>query len=315
MNVKESKIDYKNGLNYNISLCNIRNLKPHFHNNDLELIFCLKGQIHLNAGHKHQDLIIKEGDIFSIDCRDIHYIDSDTDNLILTVHFDLLNQAIDYEKLKYLFFTCESRHCCSYQYECINQIKDSLITLAYLDFYRINTADTNIVKSRLVNKIMQLLYDNFTWFNYEQPYENINKKTHERMYRIMAYCSENFSKHISLTDIAELEHISIKYVSLFFSTTVFDKFNVLLKFIRAYEANHMLLTTNNSIYDISYAVGFSDPKYLYSAFKSFYQATPGEQRALFSAHMKKEDITQYVPLDKYKEQLTELIINSYLKTI
>ena len=81
MNINEEIITYKEGMPWHAKLCRITATEPHFHTHELELIYCLEGSINLVAGH--QSNTIKAGEIFSLDFRDIHYLYSDQDNLVL----------------------------------------------------------------------------------------------------------------------------------------------------------------------------------------------------------------------------------------
>ena len=55
-----------------ISFYNVTNIKPHRHETLLEIILCLKGNIQLISAD--QTIELREGDVFYIDCMDIHYL-------------------------------------------------------------------------------------------------------------------------------------------------------------------------------------------------------------------------------------------------
>ena len=92
MKIRQKIITYKDKLPYSIQLCNIAHAEPHYHEHELELIYCLKGHVDLVAGH--QNVRINKGEIFSVDCGDIHYIYSDEDNLTILFHLDLTSLDI-----------------------------------------------------------------------------------------------------------------------------------------------------------------------------------------------------------------------------
>ena len=72
------------------------------------------------------------------------------------------------------------------------------------------------------------------------------------------------------------------YFSQFISKTVFNSFSNMVNYIRCYNAEILLLTTDMSVSDISFECGFSDPKYFYSAFKSLWHLTPTEDRRRYA---------------------------------
>lgn len=278
MKIKEETIRYENELPYNVSLCDISHIMPHFHKKELELIFCLEGHVDLFAGH--QKVRINSGEIFSVDYRDIHYICSNIPNRTILFHLDLTKLDIPWENLSYVYFSCESGHCYPYQSKAMDDIKDILLTLAY-------EKSSGITKSgSLPNKLIRILLEYFNWFNYDNPTAQMNTELYERFYRILRYCHENYDEKISISQLADSEHINRNYFSQFISKTVFKNFSNMIKYIRCYEAEQLLLKTNLPVSEISYTCGFSDNKYFYSAFKIWWGITPSEHRANYMEYMK-----------------------------
>lgn len=281
MKIKTQKIEYENELPYNIYLYDISHITPHFHTKELELIFCLEGHVDLVAGH--QKLRINSGEVFSVDYRDIHYIHSDIMNMTLIFHLDLTKLDIPWKKLSYVYFSCESCHCYPYQQKAMNDVKDILLALAYEKY------SGGSGSKLLPRTLIKILLEYFNWFNYDNQTTQINTELYERFYRILEYCNNNFDKKITITQLAESEHINRNYFSQFISKTVFQSFSSMIKYIRCYEAEQLLLNTDMPISEISYACGFSDSKYLYSAFKIWWGVTPSEHRAQYAEQLLKDE--------------------------
>ena len=291
MKIQEQIIKYRHDLPYNARLCRITKTEPHFHSNELEIVYCLKGSIQLTAGH--QNVTVGAGEVFSIDYRDIHYLHSDSDNLVLIFHLDLTRLSISWYELKYLFSACESSHCYPYQQEALDNIKDIILALSYSLY-----SDEEIFKEKQLktaDKLLDILFKYFNYFNYESYDEYLNIDTYSRFYRILAYCNENYMNKITISQLAEMEHINKNYFSQFIRKTVFESFSYMVKYIRCYEAEQLLLKTNMPAYEISYSCGFSDPKYFYSAFKRWWNCTPTEHRTRYDEYMKNEAKVVYLP--------------------
>ena len=293
INVSEKCIDYNNNIFYESGFYDIRHIRPHYHYKDMEIVFCLKGHVNLVAGH--QSVRVNAGEVFSIDCRDIHYIYSDTANLTLLFHLDLTKTHIPWEKLQNIFFSCESCHCYPYQQRAMNMVKDIILTLSFISC---SHSDIEIAsREKEINKLLcmfiDIMYKYFNWFNYENQDEYVNDEMLDRFYRIISFCSENYYKKITISQLAAAEHIDKNYFSQYISKTVFSNFNAMISFIRCYEAEHLLLTTDKPNWEISYLCGFSDSKYFYRAFKSWWKSTPTEHRKRYDISMKKNnDVTK-----------------------
>lgn len=287
MEIKEETILYENEIPYNVSLYDISYIMPHFHRKELELIFCMEGHVNLVAGH--QKVRINSGEVFSVDYGDIHYIYSDVPNKTILFHLDLTKLDIPWKKLSCVYFSCESIHCYPYQIGAMNDIKDILFTLTYVKY-----SDSPEYGS-LPNSLIRILLKYFNWFNYENPTSQMNIDLYERFYRILRYCHENYDKKISISQLADSEHINRNYFSQFISKTVFRNFSNMIKYIRCYEAEQLLLKTDLPVSEISYSCGFSDNKYFYSAFKKWWKVTPAEHRANYMEYMKND--TKIATLD------------------
>ncbi len=310
MNIKEEKINYIKGLPCHARLCRISAIQPHYHSHDLELIFCLEGSIDLVAGH--QNVTVHAGEIFSVDFRDIHYLHSSEDNLVLLFHLDLQNLDMDWNYLQEVFFSCESSHCYPYQQEAMDKVAEIILSLSFVLHCDSDEAQFQKI-SQASNLLLDTLYKYFNWYNYEHHDEYINEDLHDRFYRTIAYCNENYMNKISISQLAEKEHINRNYFSQFISRTVFESFSLMVKYIRCYEAEQLLLKTEMPIAEISYSCGFSDPKYFYSAFKHWWKCTPTEHRRKYGEYLrsdfKSEQISGQTAIDLIRQHIANWHLN------
>lgn len=275
INIKEQLIHTTKEIPFEISVQNIRKTMPHFHSTSLELVYCLCGSVTVSASH--QTIVLNAGDIFTLDFNDIHYIYSDEDNMTLIFNLDLTMLSTPWEDLKYHFFTCESCHCYPYQQKPMEQVKDIILSLAYSYFHGVSE-DHAKGALKAVDNLIDIFIKYFCWLNYENYDEYINENFYDRYYSIQGYCIEHFREKITISQLAEMEHISENYLSQFMQKTAFYSYSQMINYIRCYEAEHLLLLTDMSNYQISYSCGFSDPKYFYKAFREWWGMTPSELR-------------------------------------
>lgn len=93
------------------------------------------------------------------------------------------------------------------------------------------------------------------------------------------YIDKNFSKTITLEDVAEYVYLSPTYVSYLFRTEVKMNFLSYLTMKRIEKAKEMLRNPRNKIYEISSAVGYENARYFSSTFKKNTGQTPVEFRS------------------------------------
>ncbi len=276
MIIDEPKLRYKAELPFEAELCHIGKTLPHRHPTELEMIYVLKGSIHMVAAE--QDTILSAGDMHSIDFYDIHLLEcvgDKDDNLVLLFHLDL-SKLDNWKELQPISFACETQHCYPYQEAAMTRVKDIVLSLSYV-YFNGRRGDF----SGPVNELIQIMIRYFNWLNYENHDDYMNIDLNMRLERILSYTMYHYREKITAAQLAESENINRNYLSQFLSKTVFSSFSSMVNFIRCYKAETLLLTTEMSNIEISFECGFSDPKYFYAAFKDLWGRTPSEHRSLY----------------------------------
>ena len=279
MILKEYELTYKNDLPFQAELSKVTNVVPHRHEKELELVYCLDGVVNLEAADQTETL--HAGQLHSIDFADIHCLWSEEDNTTLIFHLDMTRMP-KWEYLKYVFFACEDSHLYPYQKEAMAKVKDIVLSLAYVYF----TGDVQEPErfDKPLEELMNVLLQYFNWFNYENQDDYMNVELYERFHRVLAYCGDNYNQKITVSQLATMENINRNYFSQFIGKTIFSSFSNMVNYIRCWHAEDLLLTTDMPNAEISYACGFSDPKYFYAAFKDLWGCTPSEHRQQYEEY-------------------------------
>ena len=161
-------------------------------------------------------------------------------------------------------------------------ITDTLLSIAYiyLSHESLNIHNLTNLYSKLANKLINTMLSYFEWYDYmnTNPNNNTNNISRERFNRILKFCQQNYMNKITVSEIAGREFINENYLSQFLSKSPFQSFSNMINYIRCYQSETFLLTTNLPNIEISYKCGFSDPKYFYKNFKKWYGHTPSEHR-------------------------------------
>jgi two-component system response regulator YesN len=114
--------------------------------------------------------------------------------------------------------------------------------------------------------------------------ESRQKEMNGIIAKVLKYINENYDKDINMNDAAKATNLSYHYFSKFFKDSTGKSFVEYLTDLRIEKSKVFLADTNNSIKEISYKIGYSDPNYYCKTFKRMTGMTPTEYRDNISAH-------------------------------
>lgn len=105
-----------------------------------------------------------------------------------------------------------------------------------------------------------------------------NSKAMHTLEPAIQYMNENYSKEINLSHLASLCNISPTYFSKLFTKIYNQNIASYVNFIRCNKAKILLITTNRTVVNIAYEVGFQDCGYFIKIFKKIENITPHQFR-------------------------------------
>ncbi|MDR1899548.1 MAG: AraC family transcriptional regulator, partial [Treponema sp.] len=92
------------------------------------------------------------------------------------------------------------------------------------------------------------------------------------------YIWENYTRKISLQEIADASGLSAPYFSTIFKEEMGENLSSYLNRLRVERAGHLLLETDLSLSEIAGSCGFEDQSWFSKIFKSFTGISPGKYR-------------------------------------
>ena len=294
-------ITYDEKIAVKIELSNIRNYPKHIHK-DFQIFYVLEGELSLTLFYATYRL--RPGSIHIIHSEDVHSIKSITENnLVLVLSFDR-----DYFKSIFPHFvtTVFITNIEEGAFSKRDILCDQIFAIVAETYNRSPgyAARINNAAVALINTLM----NNFRGFVID-PSEKafIHKTSHDymqvdRISRIIQFVYENYPYKISLSEIAEREHMSSYYLSHVFRKLVGVNFRDFVSMVRIEMSEVSVLSTNKSISQISQDMGFSDAKYYVSHFYDHMGCHPKEYRRKYSGKVLgavEPEITDY-PLEKLK---------------
>jgi two-component system response regulator YesN len=99
---------------------------------------------------------------------------------------------------------------------------------------------------------------------------------------VKQYISENYSKPVTLDELAREVYLNPVYLSIIFKKETGENIKDYLKDYRMDEARKLLKNSRYNISEISLKVGYRDVKYFSRLFKKSFGVKPTEYRKLYS---------------------------------
>lgn len=255
-----------------ISIYSITQEAPHYHEGILEIIYCFKGTAQLHSGYEYIE--IREGDILSCNSFTIHSLASDQDNLFVSFYFDLRSPIFHKDDLDHIFFVCEKYVLTEEKQNEMQNLKHLLLTLLYFYCFPNERVTSECLFNDLAKNAIQMMLDQFHFFDYINTEPDYSLEAKKRFERIYIYINTHYMEKITIEHLCEKEHLSANYLSKFFKKTSYWGLSKSVNYVRIRRSEFLLLTSDKNISDIAYEVGFSDPKFYYKHFKTWYGHTP-----------------------------------------
>ena len=291
--LKEKNV-YKEELPVNVVVADIRNYPIHFHD-DIEVVFVLDGTIKLKNGYYTYTL--RKGDIFIINDNETHSFESkgDEENMVMMLQLDMGYFAEYYENIKDCFFITDMEEDSD---ESLDVLKSILAKIMMEILQKGFGYEQKVIES--THNLISCLFADFSYHVTDDGKLVSDSKNRGdkilagRLNRITDYMYENYTRKLTLSEIAEREHLSIYYLSHVIKEATGLSFQELLSFIRVEESEKLLLTTNKKIGVIAEESGFSAVRYYIKQFQTWYGMHPSEYRKKYTGKVfGRETTAQY----------------------
>lgn len=278
--LKEKNI-YKDELPINVVVANIEEYPIHFHD-DMEVVYVLEGSVILRNGYYTYTL--KQGDIFILNDREMHsFVSAGEKNMVMMLQLDLAYFSKYYDNLKNNFFVTDMEDDSDESLEILRSILARIMMEILQKGYGY---EHKVIES--THNLIACLMSDFQYFVMEdgkfvnEAKNKGNKILAGRLNRITDYMYDNYSRKLTLNEIANREHLSIYYLSHVIKEATGLSFQDLLSFIRVEESEKLLLGTNKKIGAIAEETGFSAVRYYIKHFETWYGMHPLEYRKQFT---------------------------------
>lgn len=262
----------------------------HAHPNALELVYVLAGTVHVRVSSEDFDLAV--GDYAAINRDDPHLLEGSTDNVTAIVHFDLEAYREVYAFADKIMFACESFDLARYRHQ------EALLRAVLLDIIEaaVVQPDPLRIDSRGADMV-EMLCTGYTIADYYQRDYTATQSQRSKLHSISAAIDVYLDSRDVLQEVADAHHYSKSHVSHFVKNVTAMSFTNIVTSRRVMRAERMLLTTNQTMRDISIRCGFSDVKYFTRHFSDWFAQTPAEYRTSYRPLTLRDNATNSVPPD------------------
>ncbi|MHC1722026.1 MAG: AraC family transcriptional regulator [Aminipila sp.] len=276
----KEKSFFREELPINVITAHIEEYPVHFHD-DLEVVYVLEGSVGLKNGY--YNYLLKQGDIFILNDREIHsFTKTDEDNMVMMLQMDLSYFSNYYGNLKNNFFVTDMHD----EDESLDVLRNILGRIMMEVLEKGYGYEHKVIES--THNLLACLLSDFQYFAMDdgkyinETKNKANKVLAGRLRRITDYMYDNYTRKLTLNEIADREHLSIYYLSHVIKEATGLSFQDLLSFIRVEESEKLLLGTNKKIGAISEEMGFSAVRYYIKHFKTWYNMHPQEYRKKYT---------------------------------
>ena len=312
----KENIGFKQNSRVRAVLENIGYYPAHMHPGSIEIICVLDGVISISDSALNHKL--SAGDVYIFNAKDPHKIVTVSENnIILTVQIDIDYYKRYFKCLDLMYFICDSfinKEQLAVELRCLR----FLLARIYTEYRSKEASDTRL--ESLARELLSFLMEQFQYYTYskskENSYDIVRRQEikagdpyYNRIYDIIDYIYVNFRSKVRLEDIANLEFLSVFYLSRYIKKACGLSFSELVNIARCEEAERLLGSTNRTVDEIALDVGFSNRKHLASYFKNWFRMTPTEYRRSLSLRSGRGINPQYGTFD---ESLASILLESCL---
>lgn len=264
----------------------VRCTNLHMHADALEIVFVLRGELHLKVSCEDFDL--QSGDFAVINRGDPHMLTGSADNVTAVVHLDLSTFRDIDPFADYIVFACESFDLARYRRQ------ESLLRGLLLDMVE-GLIEDPAAAEHPARATMTLLCAGYSLEDYYNRNGNLTRAQREKFRRIVRHLWDAADARDVLAVIAADEHYSKSYVSHTVKDVAAVSFTDLLVYFRVSRAEALLLTGDATMLEIAARCGFSDVKYFTRSFVNWFHASPADYRRMYQPDVLRDNELTAVP--------------------
>lgn len=257
--------------------------------NSYEILIILKGSI--QAFIEGRTITLEEDDIIVINPMEGHATMLTSDNTTIFLTHLYTEQLPPFSGSQTIFFNCQSNF--SNRYTTEFSLLRYYLASSYVQLKK-GTAESNLFAEGAYRIVCSILLNHFSNSNIPSAVP-FNKKQMRQLKQILTYTNSHYKQKIRLEDLASQLSLNHTYLSYFFHKHMGISYYEYLTRIRLRQAIYLLNNTDKSIIELALESGFPDAKAFSTAFKHYFNSTPGRYRKNLNKNIYSE-FTQPLPI-------------------
>ncbi|WP_019637684.1 GH39 family glycosyl hydrolase [Paenibacillus fonticola] len=275
MEYRHEIINFPKKLPIKFFLHRIGDVNRHWHQS-LELIVNIKGTVEITVDGTPYTLT--SGDIILINSNEIHELHSNDATMIaLQIKMELLNESV--QDMNKLYFDCNSAVSAdSSRFQNIKRIVAEIL--------KHNIGADEYIDLKNASLVYELIHELCTNFNSSKNgTKKHSQESLDRLSRILDYLNSKYREPLTLQSVANIEYLSVPYLSKFFAKSMGVSFKDYLKQVRLHHAVNDLFNDTLTIDMIASNNGFPNTRSFVTAFQKKFNELPSVWRKKHSSQV------------------------------
>ncbi len=265
MDERHEIISFSSPLPLKVFIHKLGAVPKHWHTS-IEILFILSGKAMLTMDD--QCLTLEPDDVVLINSNSLHELYSESCE-IAAFQIKLSDMDILKDYASFYYNCCSAGDTHNKKYDYLRYLLARLI--------KDNVEEENTLSS--LSLTAMLFEELMTHFKGKRTLAQVSTQKHlDRLKNITDYIQKNFRKGITLAQLAEHEHLSVSYLSRFFTQYFGMSFSDYYNTVRLEHAVNELMTSDESISSIALNNGYTDARAFVNQFRQRYGSLPSVYR-------------------------------------
>lgn len=292
------KIYYNGLMPIKVSTVHVKNYPMHYHD-DMEIIYVLEGNVNVHSGCVSE--LLRAGDIAVMNRRELHSLSETAEpNMVMMLNIDGNYYNEYYPELLHSYFWVDMNNGSE---EGIDVLQTLMASIMMEVLQKGPKYEEKIIES--VHNLIECLASGFAIEQSEDGERGTsrnysNKILSARLKRMMEYIYENYTRKLTLNEIADMEGLSLYYMSHIIKESTGFNFQDILNYVRVEATEPMVLNTRKKMGAIAEAVGFSAVRYFTKHFELWFKMHPLDYRKKYGGktvrHRSAAELTRTSPV-------------------
>lgn len=260
-------------LNMTTDMLYVKSVRPHYHEELLEIIVVLKGTITMHKLDRSET--VYEGQFAMVNKNITHWIES-TGAYILVTKIKLAKFKHIYDKIEYVeFYYLKESADQDFRKRLNAIIVDCVVKNFVYQIFQIGQMDSFLND----NQLMSTLYSFYRLNSFRKiDDEYVSDELLDRYYYVVEFVNKHVHEKVIVDDILKHVYMNSTYFSQFMKKIGGLGFKEFVSYVKFTKVVQYLIGEELTMIEIAAKVGMTDMKSFYNSFKKYFHVSPSKWR-------------------------------------